>query len=134
MPLHRGLDDRTRPASILSKMTGTWTMPLRTCRPWCPELIGFSAGQVLGGRHDPRGLRGGPGDIDFSQAQVGAVLDGFDARGQWVMARTAETIARAIVVPCLAVLQGDPSKAEGTLGEGLPSPVNCLVLDWKLRN
>ena len=78
--------------------------------------------------------RGGPGDIDFSDSQVAATLDGFDARGQWVLSRTAETIARAMVVPCLAVLRGDPSDAKNTLGDDLPSPVNCLVLDWKLRN
>ena len=72
--------------------------------------------------------------ISFADAQIGATLDGFDARGQWVLSRTSETIARSIVVPCLAVLRGKPEDAKSTLGEELPSPVNCLVLDWKLRN
>jgi hypothetical protein len=62
------------------------------------------------------------------------VLDAWDARGQWVMKRTAETIAKAVVMPCIAVLSGDAQAAEATFGNELPQPVPCLVLDWKLRN
>ena len=130
-----GSDDRTRPASILSQMTKHLDDASEDLPPFgAPSSSVSRLAKYWAADMTRVDYRRGAGDIDFSQAQVGAVLDGFDARGQWVMARTAETIARAIVVPCLAVLQGDPSKAEGTLGEGLPSPVNCLVLDWKLRN
>jgi hypothetical protein len=72
--------------------------------------------------------------IDFSDSQVSTVLDAWDARGQWVMKRTAETIAKAIVMPCIAVLSGDAQAAEATFGNELPQAVPCLVLDWKLRN
>ena len=72
--------------------------------------------------------------IDFADAQLGTVLDAWDAKGQWVMKRTAETIAKAIVLPCIASLTGDPKAAEATFGDELPEPVPCLILDWKLRN
>jgi hypothetical protein len=72
--------------------------------------------------------------IDFSDSQVSTVLDAWDARGQWVMKRTAETIAKAVVMPCIASLSGDTKAAEATFGTELPQPVPCLVLDWKLRN
>ena len=130
-----GSDDRSRPVPILRSMVEQLDDAAEDLPPFgapsssVARLAKYWAADLT--RVD---YRRGAGDIDFSDAQVGAVLDGFDARGQWVLSRTAETIARAIVVPCLAVLQGDPSKAKGTLGDGLPSPVNCLVLDWKLRN
>ena len=72
--------------------------------------------------------------IDFSDAQVGTELDRWDARGQWVMKRTAETIAKAIVLPCFAALSGEAKAAEATFGPELPQPIPCLILDWKLRN
>jgi hypothetical protein len=130
-----GSDDRARPNSMVSKLSSHMGEEPEDLPPWgAPQssvarLAKFWAADLM--RVD---YRRGVGDIDFSDAQVGAVLDGLDAKGQWVMSRTAETIARAIVVPCLAVLRGDPDQAKNTLGEDLPSPVNCLVLDWKLRN
>ncbi len=72
--------------------------------------------------------------IDFSDSQVGAVLDGYDRRGQWVLERVADTIARSVVVPCLAVMGNDGNDLKATFGDALPSPVSCLVLEWKLRN
>jgi hypothetical protein len=72
--------------------------------------------------------------INFSDSTVGSVLDGFDNKGAWVLSRTADTIAKAIALPCLTALKGDPDLAKETLGEDIPSPVHCLVLDWNLRN
>lgn len=73
--------------------------------------------------------------VDFSESPPGTVLDAFEGRGQWVLNRTAETMAKAVVLPCLAVLNGDGDKAGKILGEeNVPSPINCLVLDWRLRN
>lgn len=73
--------------------------------------------------------------VDLSRAPPGTVMDAFENRGKWVTSRTAETLARAVVLPCLTVLNGDAKDAEKVLGEGnVPSPINCLVLDWKLRN
>jgi len=79
-------------------------------------------------------FRGADIAIDFDGSQVGAVLDGYDRRGQWVLERTADTIARSVVVPCLAVMREDEGDLVPTFGENLPSPVSCLVLEWKLRN
>jgi hypothetical protein len=74
------------------------------------------------------------GAVDFTGRHVGTVLDALDARGKWVLDRTAETVARSIVLPCLAVLTGDKREIPKVFGEQLPSPVSCLVLDWRLRN
>jgi hypothetical protein len=130
-----GGDDRARPGAVAKKLVAHMGEDPEDLPPWgAPQssvarLAKFWAADLM--RVD---FRRGVGDIDFSDSQVGAVLDGFDAKGQWVMSRTADTIARAIVIPCLAVLRGDPDKAKATLGDDMPSPVNCLVLDWKLRN
>ena len=73
--------------------------------------------------------------IDLSGAPPGTVLDAYEAKGAWVLTRTAEVMARSVVLPCLAVLNGEDDAAAKILGEGnLPSPINCLVLDWRLRN
>ncbi len=130
-----GSDDRGQPSAIMSSFSKHLGESPEDLPPWgapnssVARLAKYWAADLT--RVD---YRSGPGDIDFSDSQVGATLDGFDARGQWVLSRTAETIARAMVVPCLAVLSGDADNAKNSLGEDLPSPVNCLVLDWKLRN
>ncbi|MCB9776943.1 MAG: hypothetical protein H6742_00090 [Alphaproteobacteria bacterium] len=73
--------------------------------------------------------------LDLTQAPPGTALDPFEARGQWVIKRTAETVAKAVMLPCHAVLGGDADTAKKILGEdGVPSAIDCLVLDWKLRN
>lgn len=56
------------------------------------------------------------------------------AGAEWVLKRTATTIARATVLPCFARLEGEnPAKLEAVLGR-LPPPVPCLVLMWDLRD
>jgi len=130
-----GADDRSRATSLMGAFSSHLGESPEDLPPWgapnssVARLAKYWAADMA--RVD---YRRGAGDIDFTDSQVGAVLDGFDARGQWVMSRTAETIARAMVVPCLAVLNGEPNDLKNTLGEELPSPVNCLVLTWRLRN
>lgn len=51
--------------------------------------------------------------------------------GDKVLARTAEVIARAIVLPCDAVLNGDPGKMAAIFGD-LPDAIPCLVLNYQL--
>lgn len=53
--------------------------------------------------------------------------------GPWVLERTAEVIARAIVLSCDAALKGDAEKMEATFGK-LPGPVPCLVLNYRLTH
>ena len=53
--------------------------------------------------------------------------------GDWVMDRTAEVIARSMVLPCDAVLNGNPVEMEKVLGK-LPDPVPCLILFYRLSH
>ena len=76
--------------------------------------------------------RGTPFTLEKSVPSV--MLDPY-AKGPWVLTQTADTLAKAIVLPCVAVLKyGENSEVQNTLGEELPNPIDCLVLDWKLRN
>lgn len=71
--------------------------------------------------------------FDLSKSPPGAALEG--PPGTWALDRTAETIARSMVLPCIAVLKySSEGNLAATFGEELPSPIYCLVLDWKLRN
>lgn len=53
--------------------------------------------------------------------------------GSKVLERTAEIIARRLVIPCNAVLGKDAKKMETVLGK-LPEPVPCLVLNYRLTH
>lgn len=53
--------------------------------------------------------------------------------GPWVMQRTAEVVARALVLPCEAVLNKDKAKMEAVFGT-LPQAVPCLVLNYRLTH
>lgn len=70
--------------------------------------------------------------IDFTRGSPLVTLQD-QPGGQWVIDRTAELIARAIVLPCDAVLNGDKSKMEATFG-ALPNAVSCLVLNYRLTH
>ena len=70
--------------------------------------------------------------IDFTRGSPAVALQE-TAGGQWVLDRTAEVIARAIVLPCDAVLNGDKAKMENTFG-ALPDAVPCLVLNYRLTH
>jgi hypothetical protein len=75
--------------------------------------------------------------VPLLQGVPSAQLEKFESRGEWVIKRTADTIAQAIVVPCLASLSGEQERLKkDVFGEEytFPNPVNCLVLDWKLRH
>ncbi|MFZ5480778.1 MAG: hypothetical protein ACOZNI_28720 [Myxococcota bacterium] len=70
--------------------------------------------------------------IDFSKGNpMGALAD--LPGGSWVVDRTAEVIARALVIPCDAALNGDKGKLEAVFGT-LPSAVPCLVLNYRLTH
>jgi hypothetical protein len=73
--------------------------------------------------------------FDLSEAPPGSILPEAGPRGDWAMRQTADVIARSMVLPCVAVLNhADNPAVATTLGDPLPSPINCLVLDWKLRH
>ncbi|MFN7143504.1 MAG: hypothetical protein ACK4YP_07010 [Myxococcota bacterium] len=71
--------------------------------------------------------------IDFTRGSPLTALDDV-AGGQWVAERTAELVARAIVLPCDAALKhkAKPS-TEATFG-ALPKPIPCLVMNFNLTN
>ncbi len=68
--------------------------------------------------------------ILFKKTVSGALAD--IPGSKWVVERTAEVLARAVMLPCSGVL-GDPQKAEAVFGT-LPDPINCLVINYKLTH
>ncbi len=132
-----GDDDRDRERRVLRAIRrhlgpdAKYLPPTETTFSAVARIAKFWAGDLVVADYeeskDPRPVF----DADTS---VSAVLDGIEGRGEWVLTRTADTLARSVVLPCLAVLQGDADDVKKVLGDDLPSPVTCLVLDWKLRN
>jgi hypothetical protein len=55
--------------------------------------------------------------------------------GEWVKKMVAQTVARALVLPCRARLDYEDQKAamETVFGE-LPDPITCLVLNYRLSH
>lgn len=82
---------------------------------------------------DVRGQRYGAesASADLSKGMLSSAL-GEVQGGDWVMDRTAEVIARALVLPCDGVLE-DKAKAEAVYGT-LPNPIMCLVLNYRLTH
>jgi hypothetical protein len=80
--------------------------------------------------------------VDFSTSLVSKAVKDLGPKGDWVLEQTAEAIARAIMLPCYAALSGDPEKIKSMLGaedaaeleKELPGDLNCLILDYQLRN
>lgn len=70
--------------------------------------------------------------LDFVKMSPTVVLSDSPG-GDWVIERTAEVIARSMILPCDAVLNGNKSKMEATFGT-LPNPVSCLVLNYRLTH
>ncbi|MBN2798495.1 MAG: hypothetical protein JXX28_05045 [Deltaproteobacteria bacterium] len=75
-------------------------------------------------------------DIEFDQLNFKAgtpnqILSAIpnDPRSPWVMQQTAETIARAVGVPCLARLYGNKDKPPEHLPGELPSLMKCGLLN-----
>jgi hypothetical protein len=69
-------------------------------------------------------------------AVLSTALEPLEKRGQWVAEKTADTVAQALVVPCIGRLNYKPEEIEHALGpeEEQPDPVECLILNWKLQN
>lgn len=101
--------------------TISWSPTARVAKYWAADIVTSDYSSSDGG-------------IDFSQAPVSSVIEPYGSAGKWVLEQTAETIARGIALPCIAVLNGDAKAMKPILGDNLPSPVSCLILDWKLRN
>lgn len=119
----RALADQLAPDSALLPQVGTiHSTTARLAKYWAADITRVDYNDA-----DP--------GITFENLPPGAALAALEGRGTWAVKRTAETIAKAVALPCLAVLNGDAATAEKVLGEGnVPGAINCLVLDWRLRN
>jgi len=74
----------------------------------------------------------GATDLSFEK-NVSSTTASMTAGGDWVLTQTAQTIARAIVLPCIAALNMEADDAAEIFGSTLPSdPVSCLILNWEL--
>ena len=133
----QGSDERTSSAALLSALTqhlgdSAEAVPIagdpmgsvaRIAKYWASDLT----------RVDYRDANIA---IDFENSQVGDVLDGYDQRGDWVLERTADTIARSVVVPCLAALDKNKGDLGPIFGDRDPNEigVNCLIFKHIIEN
>ncbi|MCP4807569.1 MAG: hypothetical protein GY913_28665 [Proteobacteria bacterium] len=73
--------------------------------------------------------------VDFDFTSVPSVAMDRYAAKEWVLDRTAEVIARSVILPCMARLKyGGNAELENVFGENMPNPQDCLMLEWKIRN
>jgi hypothetical protein len=73
------------------------------------------------------------GELVFGDASLpSAVLDGYEEQGRWVLEKTAQTLAQAIALPCILVLD-NPQRATDLLDRDV-NPIDCLIMDYKIRN
>ena len=77
-------------------------------------------------------------ELDLSRAPVGVTLKEAGSRGAWALDQTALVIAKAVVLPCRALLEATSSEKREALqdiyGDTLPDALSCLVLNYKLTN
>ncbi len=77
-------------------------------------------------------------ELDLSRAPVGVTLKEAGSRGKWALDQTALVIAKAVVLPCRALLEATSSEQrealQDTYGDTLPDALSCLVLNYKLTN
>lgn len=71
--------------------------------------------------------------FDFSKSSSPATVLADAKGGSWAMDRTAEVIARALVLPCEGLLNHDKKQMEATFGK-MPNAVSCLVLNYRLTH
>lgn len=73
-----------------------------------------------------------PPTLSFAKGTVSGALKESPG-GDWVLKKTAEVIARAIMIPCDGVLNRDKKKVEATFGH-LPDAVPCLVINYRMSH
>ena len=73
----------------------------------------------------------GTADIKKFNKPLGAMLT--TDRQKWALNRSAEAIARALVIPCLVTLSGEDKAKKNFIMEGKEvSPIQCFALLWIL--
>jgi hypothetical protein len=69
-------------------------------------------------------------------SQTATLLE--DRGGQWMFEQTAEVLARAITLPCIAVLSmkttgADESAVAEVFGSPIPKPIDCIILRYTIQ-
>ena len=68
---------------------------------------------------------------------IGKELDNSQLPGAgWVKQKTAETIARSLVIPCVIALNGNEDIKKKIFNDEKnpsPSPISCFALNWRLQ-
>lgn len=77
-------------------------------------------------RHDPT--------LSYQGSAVSSTVDNYDKGKEWILERTAEVIARSMVLPCLLRLEGDSQAVKAMLGDSAPQKFPCLYLNYELQN
>jgi len=76
---------------------------------------------------------------DLSQPKLSQTTTLLESQGgPWIMEQTAEVLARAITLPCVAVLSmkttgADESALAEVFGEPLPKPLDCIILRYTIE-
>ncbi|MCB9742950.1 MAG: hypothetical protein H6740_10135, partial [Alphaproteobacteria bacterium] len=137
--LHMDLDDdRNTTSRVVSKL-GSELGPKGVGLPSTDEnasvLARLSKFYVADWARADFSDRRAPG-FDLGSAVPSVALEDAGDRGQWVLDNTADVIAKSMVLPCIAVLEyaQEQKELQVTFGDQLPSPIDCLVLKWKLDN
>jgi hypothetical protein len=135
-----GDDDRDRPRGLASALApGSAGIPEDSRETAVAGIAKFFAADVRG--VDYRGARGnGP---DFTQGIVAGLGSLASDEQAWVIDKTAATIARAAILPCIAAVQ-HPAEEDtlqiaafiegGEIGEQLPAPLHCIILEYLVKH
>lgn len=127
-------DDRTRRAKLANAVERS-VRPERDGMPLLEENHYPLAAVAMFFAHDMTVINWEERGAALPMAEgIGPSLKPHGDEGQWVLERTAEVMARSVVIPCHAMLSDkntqDISEAYGTE----PNVIDCLVLNWKLNN
>ncbi len=129
-----GVEDQRSAAGAISRALGRHLGEDASHLPSMTRDLGVTArvARVFAGDLEDVDYNTSAGALDLSDTQVGVVMD--RRGGPWVLARTGETIAKSMVLPCQALLNTGQDEALIEVFGELPDVVSCLVMDWKLRN
>ncbi len=133
-------DERTKRSALLDMVKRHFSisdksMPQSNVGALSARVARFYSADLPSASYNPsnRTVEG----IDFKAGGgelISRALKDEGPRGEWVLKRTADIFARAVAVPCLGVLDPniDKKALQAVLGDDLPHPIHCLVLNYQL--
>ncbi len=137
-----GDDDRDRLPTLMPAINAHFdkddnkTVPLSSTGPGLVNRIArWYSADLFTMQYDPS-RRVVNGELDFKSPRVKPIFENEGLRGDWVVEQTAEIFARAIAVPCIGVLdtEKEEDRVAQALGETVPNPIYCLVLNYQLTS